>query len=964
MQALEVTNSGLHTAPNPFSSVPKGAMLLADNCVIDSNNVLESRRGFDRLAAFTDANARATRYTSFQNILMGAYGNRTIAYYSSNAWHALSGSYSHPDATLARLRFLQAASNLYFTTSSGIQKLDTFNGSVIASGMYKGLDIEVATTGVTGFLTNGNNYSFGGYTANGSPLVQGVPDTTNLATGQFVTGTGISAGTTITSIVGQTVTLSQNASSTNVILATTGTTAANSNQLTSLASTTGIVNGLYVYGQGISPGTTVAGISGTTVTLSLPATQALTAQGITFFSTALLTAYTGNQVAYRQVWGIQDANKNIPLGAPTGRAVATNTATTSVNVNVTFSIPAGITTSHFYQVYRTFQSLGASIDPGDEEQLVIEGNPSSGDISAGSITVTDSTPDSLLGTALYTNASQQGITQGNEIPPLAWDFATFRNYTFYANTISKQRLTLTLLAAGGSSGVQSGDTLTIAGVVYTADSSENASTGHFKVSTSGTPAQNISNTAQSLVRVINQYASTVSCYAYYLSGVNDLPGMILLEERGIGGNSFAVVASAHGTAYSPQLPTSGTTVSTTNNNYLNGLSYSKVGQPEAVPLFNQLFVGSAAYKILRILPLQNSLLILKEVEGVFRLTGYDPSSFVIDLLDSSARLLAPDSAVVLNNEIWALTDQGITTISETGASVVSRPIEDEVLSTYGQFLSGVKRYSSGVAYETDRKYILLTVTGAADTSPTQAFVYNTFTKAFTRWPISKTCGFVNPVDDKLYLGDALAAYTNIERKTYSYLDYVDEGIGYTISSSSGLNIYLTSTNEISVGDILFQSSSVYSLITAVDPAFVTVQSNLTWSNGSVTVYRAISCLAEWVPLAAGNPGMMKQAPEISAFFRSRVFTTAKLNFASDASPYFESVPIVGSSQGKWGLFPWGTVPWGGASVPGPIRALVPLEKQRFSQMRIQFQIREGYSVFQLLGMSVPIPDDETYFVNR
>ena len=1030
-QQLNLTNAGIYTAPNYLSAVPQGAMLTANNLVIDNNGVLASRRGLDNLASFPLSTDRASRYTSFQSQIIAAYSNQSLGYYNSGTWTAYSGTYSHPDANLARIRFLSAASNLYLTTSSGIQKLDTYNGTPTQAGMYPGLDLTVTTTGSSGFLSDGTNYLINGFTTNGSPNVQGVPNisglapgqfvtgtnissnstilsisgntvvlsqnatgtnvklqpnaaivqnsiqmlgltsTTNLAVGQYVSGSGIQVGTTVAAITGNNVTLSTAATQTNVILITTGNIASGTNSVSTLAATAGIAIGQLVTGAGIAANTSVSGISGTTVTLSQNATASSTGATITFFTptqftfydNTQLTSYTGNAASYRMLWGIKDANNNIILGSPSGRAIVTNSAPNSVNTSIAFTIPAGITTAHFYQIYRSFSSGGSSIDPGDELQLVFEGNPSSSDIINEVITVTDLTPDSLLGEALYTNASQQSISQENTSPPLAWDMATFRNYTFYANTTSKQRLKLTMLAAGGGSGVQVGDVITIAGVSYTASTSEIPSSGIFQVFTSGTPAQNITATAESLVKVINQYSSTTFLYATYQSGVTDLPGIILLEERGIGGSSFAATVSAHGSAWSPALPTSGTSISSANDNYLNGLSFSKAGQPEAVPLANQYFVGSAANRILRILPLQNSLLILKEKEGVYRLTGYDPSSFVIDLLDSSARLLAPDSAVVLNNQIWCLTDQGISILSETGVSIVSRPIEDQLQTAYGNDLTGYKYFSSGISYETDRKFILLTVTNAADTYPTQAFCFNTFTNAFTIWPLSKACGFVNPVDNKLYMGDAVSAFTNIERKSYSYKDFVDAGVTYSLTSFSGTNVYLSSTNEIQAGDTLYQSDSVQSLILSVQPGYVTVQDNLTWTMGNATVYKAIDCVAEWVPVTVGNPGTMKQCPEISLLFKQYQFNNATLYFASDISQYYEPVSINGFRTGLWGLFPWASQPWGGTSLPQPIRTLIPREKQRCSQLRIRFELRQGFSQFQLLGMSIPIGDDQSYFIS-
>jgi len=74
------------------------------------------------------------------------------------------------------------------------------------------------------------------------------------------------------------------------VLTTTGNTSANSNQLTALASTTGIVVGQVVMGNGIPEQTTVLSIAGSTVTLSKDATQSLSTTAVSFYSPNTVTA--------------------------------------------------------------------------------------------------------------------------------------------------------------------------------------------------------------------------------------------------------------------------------------------------------------------------------------------------------------------------------------------------------------------------------------------------------------------------------------------------------------------------------------------------------------------------------------------------------------------------------------------------------------------------------------------------
>ena len=131
---------------------------------------------------------------------------------------------------------------------------------------------------------------------------------------------------------------------------------------------------------------------------------------------------------------------------------------------------------------------------------------------------------------------------------------------------------------------------------------------------------------------------------------------------------------------------------------------SKLEQPEHVPTSNINYIGSKNYPIRRILALRDSLFILKD-DGVFRLTG-NGGSWNIDPIDVSTKIIAPDSAVVMNNQIFCLSDQGIVTVSDIGVQVISRPIEDQITDLISASYDNLKKLSFGMAYDTDRKYYL------------------------------------------------------------------------------------------------------------------------------------------------------------------------------------------------------------------------------------------------------------------
>jgi hypothetical protein len=908
VQELKLRAKGLFTHPSDLAAVPEGALSEATNVVIDEEDTVSPRRGYNRSnGAFSDASYRANVLTFYQDYLFAHYSTNLLAYYStildttssnfrsSGSWTTISGTYSQPDSD-TKIRFAQASKNLYFTSLAGVYKLDAYNSTPRLSGAYKGLDVTASTS----------------------------------------------------------------------------------------------------------------------------------ASASTWMATA-------KSVAYRVVWGYKDANTNLITGSPSQREIYTNSSGSTKAVTVRATIPDGVTTSWFFQVYRS-STVDSSATPSDELGLVYEGNPSSTDISNGYVQIDDITPAELRGATIYTAASQEGLAAGNEQPPQAKDIAVYKNSMFYANTTSRHRYYVTLLSVGGSSGIASGDRISIGGVVYSGAASETVANGEFAVVTGGSASQNIRDTALSLVRVINQYSSsTVS--AYYVSGVDDLPGKILIEAQSLGTNAFYIgstktscwsptpgaaatfssvntstevitTSASHnlsdgdavvvaktpggalpsgltagtvyyvrdktsttlklaatsggsaidiGSGYSATVLIHKTTEASTNDRYKHGMYFSKTSQPESVPLTNFFLVGSADDEIQRIVPLRDSLLIFKKRDGIYRLSGQDSSSFQVDLLDSTTRLLAPDTVAVLNNQVFCLTDQGVVSVTEAGVQVRSRAIETSLTSLLGINASVLKTKSFGVAYETERKYILYVPSAAVDTSPTQAYVFNTFTDTWTNWDLAKTCGLVNPANDKLYLGSGTSAYVNEERKELNYRDYADYGSTVTVSAVSSATVTLSDVSGVEEGDVIFESSSKFGVVTSVDAvnSTATVSSAIAFTvSGSVDILKAIPTTITWVPLTASNPGMLKHYREVSALFKSDFLGSAELLFASDVSRTQEAEDLEGTDLGLFGLFQWGDVPWGGGAVRRPFRVYVPRNKQRCSQLTISFEHSTAFAKYKLNGMSI------------
>ena len=665
-------------------------------------------------------------------------------------------------------------------------------------------------------------------------------------------------------------------------------------------------------------------------------------------------------VAYRYILGRRDAQNNIVYGGVSARGIVQNTQIDTRDITVTCYLPSGLTaTEHFIQLYRT---AGSTVVPNDEMQLCYEATITSTNITDGYVAIPDIVTDDLLGASLYTSPSQQGIAQDNLQPPLAEDIASFKEYLFFADITAKHKYSLTLIGCGGSSGLVVNDTITIASgatsEVYTAKASNNFTSKEFLVDVaSSSISVRIDTTIRNLIDCINQKSTLV--YAYLLStGDSDLPGKIILESRTLGASAFTV-ASSRSTCWSPALASSpGTSQTSTNDAYKNGLMFSKYQNPEAVPGLNIFFVGSSDDRIRRIIALKDTLLIFKEKEGVFALRGSNSSSFTVELLDSTAKIVAPESAVVVNNLVYCLTESGVCEVSDNGVSIISLPIKDKINNLFStSLLTLTKDYTFGISYETDGKFYLCTVSSDADTSSTYQLVYDVYSRKWSESNLNIRCGFVNPSDSKVYLGSGNSAAIKVERKSFDYTDHADYIQTCTVSAQNTTTLTIDGTSSMSVGDVLLQGSLEPAYITAVDTGSGTVtidvDQTFTLSTADVTHLKAIDCQLEFARDFSGNPAGFKHYSEAIFPFKEAFIGDGVFSFSSDVNPSVNEVTISGADAADgFGYQAWGDGPWGGDSSPSPIRVGVPYSTARASALSVSFANYKAYSYFELSGMSL------------
>ena len=393
-----------------------------------------------------------------------------------------------------------------------------------------------------------------------------------------------------------------------------------------------------------------------------------------------------------------------------------------------------------------------------------------------------------------------------------------------------------------------------------------------------------------------------------------------------------------------------------NDEKVNALYHSRFEIPDSWPLANIDLIGSDESEILRILATRDSLFILKE-EGVWRLSGDSEQSFDIDQQDPSVRLLAPDTAVVLDNAIFALTNQGVVRLNESGTSIASWPIQDIVKDVME--ISGFKTKCHAVANEAEHQYILFVPEVDGDSTATIAYVYNYLTNAWTG-PWQKQCKAAHVLfdDNLLYLADSTGADIVLqERKELDETDYVDEDTtilavdvtDHTLDSDGNSVLELTYTYPgmtMRAGFLVTQGATK-AKVTAVDNTSGNVW-ELTLdgdydtggeivTSSDVVLSLPIQSRVRWMPKDAGSAGTMKHFGRAQVYLESDRSQNSQLGFSSDEDPTEEQVGLI-------------TVAGGSKSTP--LSTHIPRQHQRCRTLSMSFENNYAEEYFHILSVAL------------
>ena len=714
----------------------------------------------------------------------------------------------------------------------------------------------------------------------------------------------------------------------------------------------------------------------------------------------------GQNTAYRVVWGYKDSNLNLILGAPSPRIIISNSSGGPQDVSIKIFIPDDInSTEYFYQVYRAAPTT-IGIFPLDEMYLLDEITVTNLDLVNGYVVYNDRKIQT--GATIYTAPSQQGIQNSNFTPPLAKDITFYNQMMFYFNIETKQSVNMVLskdlgdgfgyfditgdstlgsfditnsssvanarigqliicadfpvgtrvssiilpntiiadqLATGSNVAVavRLADYIDISGETFFASNVNDYPNNYFLVNSE------IEDTAISFTNAVNSISYTYN--SYYL-GIGDIDvGSILIQANSLGLSSFTVSSSYAG-AFVTNLP-----IISTKDAFPHGFQVSKIDQPEAVPLGTLYRVGSGEFPIIRGIALRDGVYIEKG-DGIFRVTGSNPNDLTIRKIDNTAVLNGVSTPVVLDNQIFMFSDQGVASVTQNGVQVISRPIEKTLLELAN--LSNFSSLSFGVAYESEREYYLFCPSNEQDTTATQAFVYNTFTSAWTRHTQKATHALVNYSNNKMYISN-INRFRE-ERKDYDLSDYHNDELPVFISSINGLNITLISTLGISVGWFLYQGNAA-SEILEINGNVLTIKTQIeTLIVGDAFIYEPILTELKWVPITVGNPTTFKHFQEFITVHQDSKFEDLLIRFTSNLSCEEDNISVLPVIEGGFGLCPFGEEGFGELSQPSqPIRTFVPLEQCRSPWLNVSLELSEAYGKLSLAGQSVVFEEMDTRF---
>lgn len=317
--------------PDPTAEFPQEIFYI-DRKTAENRDVVE----FELAAAFDLAGIRAPKRQCIANICQWEYRSAECSYTGADYYD----ENDNPVATLAadvcgkRLSSCQARFNAFIrtgTVATGSNVLTVTNPLSASLGTpIKGFGIASGTTvsavSGTGLIVTMSANATASSTGTKTGTIQSnrteliVSNTTGLATGMTVTGPNIPAGTTITGILGTTLTLSQQANETYTLSTTRSARLYRANELQINSSTAGLSVGMAVIGAGLPQNYSakITSIGVTRIFLSLSGDTSFFYSSYNFYTIVPYTSQTYTFTSNTNYIFRNPNNNDLPFGSYPG----------------------------------------------------------------------------------------------------------------------------------------------------------------------------------------------------------------------------------------------------------------------------------------------------------------------------------------------------------------------------------------------------------------------------------------------------------------------------------------------------------------------------------------------------------------------------------------------------------------------------------------------------------------------
>jgi hypothetical protein len=402
------------------------------------------------------------------------------------------------------------------------------------------------------------------------------------------------------------------------------------------------------------------------------------------------------------------------------------------------------------------------------------------------------------------------------------------------------------------------------------------------------------------------------------------------------------------------------------------IAWSKLDQPEAVPLPFYVDVVPRGQTIYRIVPSRDTLWLFTSL-GTYGLRGFTPDGLSIQPFDVSLILSRRQHVAVGHDAVWLWSTRGIMRLTEGGAQKIDGAIDREVRTE----ASTLDAFSAPwTACSHDHGFVAF---GLRSNSESRALVFNVNTGTWCRWTFDKAITSAADADDGDMLfglgagGTARYQYResvlagNIGTPAHSY-DAREEAwltlTAQSVASNGRATVTLAGgTGYVpQVGDAFHVLGQPKYIVTVNSPTEVVLDSAFPSAMPlTVRVLEAFTARVHWVARAEGNIGVDKFWTQ-ATFPMERMRDGGALTFEyasfQDSTTAIEDVAYnvhandpthTGGTLAAWLAF------WLGGSAGRPPRPhvfkqLVPTDTARGWALKCGFSQRQAAAFFSTAGL--------------